>query len=120
MKLLERVAAILSEQAIPHALIGAAAMAVHGVSRSTLDLDLLVQDRRVLGSSFWGALVGIAAIDIRIGDGDDPLAGVVRINEGAERGVDVVVGRHRWQDDIVRRAIAVGGRAGLRRRASPE
>jgi hypothetical protein len=107
--LLERVAVNLSEHEIPHALIGAAALAVHGVSRSTLDQDLLVQDRRVLDSRFWSALGGGAIIDVRIGDAEDPLAGVVRINEGAERGVDVVVGRHRWQDDIIRRAVAIGG-----------
>ena len=109
MTLLDRVAALLSEHAFPHALIGAAALALHGVSRSTLDQDLLVQDRRVLESGLWSAFAGVANVDIRIGDGDDPLAGVVRIVEEAERGVDLIVGRHRWQDDIIQRAIAVGG-----------
>jgi hypothetical protein len=106
--LLERVGVILSEHAIPHALIGAAALAAHGVSRSTFDQDLLVYNRRVLESGFWSALTGVASIDIRIGDADDPLAGVVRISEAAERVVDVVVGRHQWQQDVIARATIFG------------
>ena len=53
MTLLDRVAALLADSHVAHALIGAAALAVHGVSRSTLDQDLLVCDRRVLESGFW-------------------------------------------------------------------
>jgi len=44
--LLDRVARALSDASVTHALIGAAAMAVHGVSRSTFDQDLLVTDDR--------------------------------------------------------------------------
>jgi hypothetical protein len=36
------VVAALENAAVPHALIGAAAMAAHGVSRATVDLDVLV------------------------------------------------------------------------------
>lgn len=39
--LLVRTADLLAKADIPHALIGVGAMASHGVSRSTLDLDLL-------------------------------------------------------------------------------
>jgi hypothetical protein len=100
--------AVLSDRGTPHALIGAAALAVHGVSRSTLDQDLLVDDSRVLDSDFWRPLAGEAVVDIRRGDSDDPLAGVVRISRGTERVVDVVVGRHAWQRDVLARATAVG------------
>ena len=48
MTLLERGAAILSQHQVRHALVGAAALAAYGVSRSTVDQDLLVNDRRVL------------------------------------------------------------------------
>jgi hypothetical protein len=106
--LLERVAAVLSQSGIAHALIGAAALAVHGVSRSTLDQDLLVHDSRVLGAPFWQPLVVESTIEIRRGDSDDPLAGVVRVSQDKERIVDVVVARHRWQHDIVARATAFG------------
>jgi hypothetical protein len=111
--LLDRVAAVLSERGTAHALIGAAALAVHGVSRSTLDQDLLVDDRRVLDSEFWRPLATEAVVVIRRGDRDDPLAGVVRISRETDRVVDVVVGRHAWQRDVLARATAVGD-GGLR------
>jgi Nucleotidyl transferase of unknown function (DUF2204) len=106
--LLERVAALLSARGIRHALIGAAALAVHGVSRSTLDQDLLVHDRRVLDPDFWAELSGAASIDIRTGDADDPLAGVVRASDEGERAVDVVVGRYQWQQHVLERATTIG------------
>jgi hypothetical protein len=102
--LLARVTAFLAERDIANALIGAAALAAYGVSRSTLDQDLLVTDVRVLAASFWQALAGEAVIDVRRGDTEDPLAGVVRIARAAERDVDVVVGRHRWQHEVLSRA----------------
>ena len=37
-------------------IIGAAALAVRGVARSTYDVDVLVVDRRVLEASWWDAL----------------------------------------------------------------
>lgn len=41
MSLLDRVTAILDRAGVPYAVIGAAAMATHGVARSTHDIDLL-------------------------------------------------------------------------------
>jgi hypothetical protein len=111
--LLERVAAVLSERGTTHALIGAAALAVHGVSRSTLDQDLLVDDRRVFESDFWLPLAAEADVDIRRGDSDDPLAGIVRLSRGTEHVVDVVVGRHAWQREVLSRATSAG-ESGLR------
>ena len=48
MSLLAEVVAWLRTAEVPHCLIGAAALAVHGAARSTQDDDLLVVDRRVL------------------------------------------------------------------------
>jgi hypothetical protein len=106
--ILDGVTALLTRHAIGHALIGAAAMAVHGVSRSTLDQDLLVLDRRALDDDLWQPLTATAHVDIRRGDIDDPLAGVVRVSREGDRIVDVVVGRHEWQQDILTRAIPIG------------
>jgi hypothetical protein len=106
--LLDRVRARLAESEIAHALIGAAALAAHGVSRSTLDQDLLVTDRAVLDAGFWASLREWASVDVRTGDADDPLAGVVRISAPPDRDIDIVVGRHAWQDDILARAVPVG------------
>lgn len=106
MTLLERVVSILRRHGTPHALIGASALAVHGVSRSTLDQDLLVTDPRTLDQSTWRELSD-AAIDSRRGAPDDPLAGVIRIRAAGERDVDVVVGRGDWQRDVLARAEPV-------------
>ena len=108
MTLLDDVVAHLVARQIAHALIGAVALAVHGVSRSTLDQDLLVIERRVLDEGFWLPLGSGVTVDVRAGDTTDPLAGVVRLRRADERDVDVVVGRHEWQRTILDRAIPVG------------
>lgn len=106
MTLLEQVVGTLQREGIPHALIGAGALAVHGVSRSTLDQDLLTTDTRSLDAALWDDLPNTGA-DIRRGDTDDPLAGVIRFRAAGERDVDLVVGRGAWQRDIISRAEAV-------------
>ena len=103
-----RVCDVLDSHAISYALIGAAALAARGVARSTFDIDLLTVDRRALDSATWQSLGNEA--DIRRGDADDPLAGVVRVTQGADPPVDVVVGRHAWQARVVERAEPLGDR----------
>lgn len=105
MKLFGRVLASLQGADVPHALIGAGAMAVHGVSRATLDLDLLVADPALLEASRWEELSrsGVS-VDVRRGDSQDPLAGVVRLTQTDERAVDVIVGRFAWQRGVIERA----------------
>lgn len=102
MTLVERVVEILRREKADHALIGAAAMAVHGVSRSTADIDFLTVDHRVLERSMWEGLSG-EGFDLRVlkGDSDDPLAGSVRVKSEEAEIVDVVVGRYKWQKEIV-------------------
>jgi hypothetical protein len=107
MTLLERVSAMLERAGVPHALIGAAALASAGVARSTFDIDLLVVSDLVLRESAWAALAE-ADVEIRRGDADDPLLGVVRIVSGSERPVDVIVGRHAWQARAIERATRQG------------
>jgi hypothetical protein len=105
LSLLHAVARELAGRRIPHALIGAGAMAVHGVVRATADLDLLVTDRAVLAADTWRTLedTGIA-VERRPGDDADPLAGVVRFSGPSEAAVDLVVGRHGWQSALLARA----------------
>jgi hypothetical protein len=85
--------------------VGAAALAVHGVSRATRDLDLLVTDAACLAESTWTTLreQGVTAT-IRRGDADDPLAGVVRLAAAGEAPVDLVIGRAGWQARVLARA----------------
>ena len=93
---------------LPYALIGAGAMAAHGVGRSTLDLDLLTTADTVLSGSFWRPLSaeGLRA-DVRRGDAGDPLAGVVRFDAEGEAPVDLVVGRASWQKGVLDRATSL-------------
>ena len=118
MTLLDAVAAHLERFGIPHALVGAAALALHGISRSTLDQDILVTDTRVLDEGFWKEFVSTALVDRRRGDSDDPLAGVVRIESGDDRAVDrtvdLIVGHSAWQSDMLTRAEPVLDASGLR------
>jgi len=95
----------LRARSVPHALIGAAAMAGRGVMRATDDVDLLVTDRAVLRAEFWKPLTdqGFTAT-VRLGDDEDPLAGVVRLVREPERALDVVVGKQAWQSDVIQRA----------------
>ena len=107
--LLNDVTDCLAAAGVQYALIGAGALAVHGVSRSTLDVDLFTTDAAVLDSAVWALVTASSRIqvEIRRGDADDPLAGVVRITRAGERDIDVVVGRHGWQTDIVTRSLPV-------------
>jgi hypothetical protein len=104
--LLRAAAALWQARGTPFALIGAAAMAVHGISRSTRDLDVLVTGTECLAPAYWEPLRASGAIaDIRRGDEGDPLAGVVRLRLGEEPPLDVIVGKGAWQADVLQRAL---------------
>jgi predicted nucleotidyltransferase len=100
---LERVADHLRSEQIPFAVIGATAMAIHGVSRATQDVDLLVSSTRCLRAEFWEALRASGlSIEVREGDDDDPLAGVVRVSEpNRDMVIDVIVGKPTWQATVL-------------------
>ncbi len=84
-------------------------MAVHGVSRSTRDVDLFTLAQECLDAEFWNALQATSVeVRVRKGDADDPLAGVVRITAGGEHPLDVVVGKSPWQA-----AVTAGAREAL-------
>jgi hypothetical protein len=106
LSLLARVSTLLDRRGTQHAAIGAAALAAHGVLRATADLDLLVVDPTCLDDRTWGDLVesGIR-VEIRRGDDADPLAGVVRITTEGESAIDIIVGRHAWQGNLLHRSI---------------
>lgn len=101
MSLLAEVVCVLATARIPHALIGAAALALHAVSRSTADIDLLTVDARALDADLWDELGGRCdSMRVLRGDVEDPLAGSVRLMQAGEI-VDVVVGRFAWQKEII-------------------
>jgi len=74
MSLLAEVCATLDRRDVPHAVIGAAALAVHGVPRATHDLDLVAIGVACLVPSTWQGLRSEGhAMAIRPGDENDPL-----------------------------------------------
>lgn len=105
MSLLGRVAAVLGEAGIPFAAVGGIALAARGVARSTIDVDLLAMDTHCLDGEIWRPVESAgASVEIRRGDAEDPLAGVVRIRLKGERPVDIVLGRSVWQAEAIERA----------------
>ena len=50
------------------------------------------------------SLLGDVAAELRRGDSDDPLAGVVRVRRSPREQVDVLVGRSPWQAGVLERA----------------
>jgi len=107
MSLFGDVVRVLEREGVRHALIGAAALAVRGVSRSTADVDLLTVDAKVLDEALWAEFASRATgLRLLKGEFDDPLAGSVRLSEGDEI-TDVVVGRFDWQREIIESAQAL-------------
>jgi hypothetical protein len=106
VRLVAQVAGVLRSHGTAYAVIGAAALSVHGVARATADLDLLAVDAACLNETWWTPL-GTAGVtvDLRRGDPTDPLAGVARFTAPGEAPVDVIVGRDAWQRDLVARAL---------------
>jgi hypothetical protein len=109
VSLLEQVTAALDRADVRYALAGAGALAVHGIARSTFDLDLFTTNTAALNPETWSAFLPGSGVqlDIRRGDADDPLGGVVRLGAAGQRDVDVVVGRWPWQTEVVDRARPV-------------
>jgi len=105
VSLLARVSESLRAAGIPHALIGASALTIHGVNRSTLDVDLFAVDPACLDRRTWDLLVAEGvSVEVRKGEPDDPLAGVVRFEVSIEIPVDLVVGKYVWQRRTIERA----------------
>jgi hypothetical protein len=105
LELLGRVGAVLEARSGLFAVIGAAALAVRGVARTTFDIDLLTTDASVLDSDVWVELQrdGVR-VEVRKGDFDDPLAGVVRFDAEDARPIDLVVGKMKWQQALIERS----------------
>ncbi len=93
------------------AVVGAYALAARGYVRQTADFDLMTADDSALTETTWRDLTSAGIrVEIRKGDFDDPLAGVVRIQAGASS-IDVIVAKYKWQKRALDRAqvIALSG-----------
>lgn len=93
--------AYLEARHVGFCVIGGIALAVHGFARYTADVDVLTMDAAVLAPEFWS---GTAVIEVRRGEGDDPLAGLVRWP--SEPPHDLLVGRGHAMHFAVDTAVA--------------
>ncbi len=101
---LELVVDTLESIGAAYAVIGGQAVAMRGHPRLTVDYDFLTTDRRVFDRDVWSRLQEKGAtIDVRKGDPDDPLAGVVHIALDA-READVIVAKWTWEQAVIERA----------------
>jgi hypothetical protein len=102
---IDEVRGILESVGARYALIGAHAMAARGYPRSTVDVDFLTTDQRVLEPGIWAEIARAGGtVESRRGDHDDPLAGVVHILLADGSDVDVVVARWKWEAAVIDRA----------------
>lgn len=107
MTLLQRIDALLVQRGVLHALTGASAMAAHGAHSATGDEEVVVTDRRVLETGFWDSLGSGVSVDIA--EASDLTASVVHLRHSDQPVVTIVIGRHPWQDDVLARAVLIGG-----------
>lgn len=105
--LLDDVVRHLDAHDVRYAMIGATALSLRGVVRSTVDVDLLTVERAVLREQFWASLATSSAVDVRPGDFDDPLAGLVWIKRSGDAPIDVVVSKHKFAVGIIDRAVVL-------------
>jgi hypothetical protein len=102
---IDEVRGILESVGARYALIGAHAMAARGYPRSTVDVDFLTADQRVLDPGIWTEIARTGGtVEVRRGDDDDPLAGVVHILLADGSDIDVVVARWKWEAAVIDRA----------------
>lgn len=95
----------LEDNGVVAALIGGLALGAHGIARATLDADILVAEEAVLTLSFWTSFTSLGTPEIRRGDAEDPLLGVVRFI--ADEPVDVIVGRGAWTAAVLQRRMRI-------------
>lgn len=107
---------------VPYALVGGIALAIHGVPRATVDIDVLVQPERVTQALEVAARRGftVAAMPMRFSDGME-LRRVTRIEADEAMTLDLIlvdaqlagVWESRIQASTDRGSVSVVSRAGL-------
>jgi hypothetical protein len=92
-KLLLDVVDVLAARSIDYAVIGALAASLHGAGRASLDADLVVSASVVEGTRINQAmkLAGLTT-ELRRGDLEDAIPGLVRVSDAFGNQVDVLLG----------------------------
>jgi hypothetical protein len=92
-KLLLDVVDVLAARSIDYAVIGALAASLHGAGRASLDADLVVSASVMEGTRIDEALkrAGLTT-ELRRGDLEDAIPGLVRVSDSFGNQVDVLLG----------------------------
>ena len=97
---------VLAARKIPYAVIGAMAASVHGIVRASMDADamlsLTIQETPTLERQFRAA--GFQT-ELRTGDPDDPIAGVLSLTDAYSNRVDLLVGLRGLDPDAFSRTV---------------
>jgi hypothetical protein len=101
---------ILNKQKVPYAVIGAMAVSFYGVVRSSLDADALIrpQEGRAGLRALRSALIKAGMhVVVRQGGVDDPLTGIILIEDDHENHVDLLLGIKKADADLFQRVTRV-------------
>lgn len=98
------VVAALERLGIPFMLVGAAALAVRGVTRGSHDIDFMTTDSIALTQEWELEIPEPMSFELFRGDYDDPLQGTVRFSREGASPVDLVVAKWTWQRDVIDRS----------------
>ena len=101
-------AAVLADQEIEYAVIGAMAASVHGSIRATTDADVLVSVSAAKLARLQRAFkkAGFDS-DLRHGDADDPIAALLAVADKHGNRVDLLAGLRGLDTEAFARAITV-------------
>ncbi|HYM36466.1 MAG TPA: DUF6036 family nucleotidyltransferase, partial [Steroidobacteraceae bacterium] len=104
--LLADVAAVLNSQKIDYAVVGALAVAVHGMMRASIDADAIVAATTSQLAGLQKQLVE-AGFDVeqRRGGVDDPIAAMIIIADRFGNRVDLLIGMKGLEGSVYERAI---------------
>jgi hypothetical protein len=98
------VVAALERLGIPFMLVGAAALAVRGVTRGSHDIDFMTTEPDALSRKWASEIPEPFSFERFRGDHDDPLQGTIRFSRGGASPVDLVVGKWKWQREVIDRS----------------
>jgi hypothetical protein len=111
-RLLSEVAQLLERDGIRHAVIGAMAVAVHGVVRASVDADAVVEAdvRRLDEFARMLTTFGLHT-ELRRGDPDDPIPALLLVKDHHGNRVDLLAGLRGLDPGIYERALhmPIGG-----------
>lgn len=97
---------ILTKYNIPYAIIGAFAVSFYGIVRASMDADAIISLKKA-GSCLNDLQSDLTKIGLKVtcreGDHDDPIDGVINIEDKFHNRVDLLLGIHGMSEDTFSR-----------------